>query len=190
MFALGLLVLSLVPPALAFAFPAHSSARPVLATSIFWWTLLVGLAAWMARINYSGYTRADKQTLHLFTVRGRRTLDLGRLDQIRSLSLWGRSSTAHLLRLHTTDGQHATVVADMTVSSFNRKVLAREQKVRNALRPHANLADARAKYWLEAGPRPPRAESRGHFVRMLGLFLLGIFGLFLVLVVYLAFALH
>jgi uncharacterized protein (TIGR03083 family) len=164
MLALGLLVLSLVPPALAFAVPAHSSARVVLATGIFWWTLPLAIAAWMARVNYSVYSRVDGTTLRLLTVGGRRTLDLQRLDRIRSLSMWGQYADAHLLRLHTADGEHATIVADMTLASLNRQNVERERKVRDALRP-ARRAGRRARPVVARCRAAPAASGNSPSLR-------------------------
>jgi hypothetical protein len=78
----------------------------------------------------------------------------------------------------------------MTLSSLNRKNFERERKVREALRPHAHLADERGRWWLGAGPRPPRAATVSHFLAMLGLYLIALIGLLVVLVAYLAVALH
>jgi hypothetical protein len=101
MLPFALLVAAVAVPAAAFAFPAHSTGRVVLATGVFYWSLLLVGLAWMAQMNYSLYTRVDGSML--------RVLDLRRLDRMRSFSMWGQFGGAHTLRLHTGDGQHADV---------------------------------------------------------------------------------
>jgi hypothetical protein len=159
MLPFALLVAAVAVPAAAFAFPAHSTGRVVLATGVFYWSLLLVGLAWMARMNYSLYTHVDGSMLRVLTVGGRRLLDLRRLDRMRSFSMWGQFGSAHTLRLHTGDGQHADV------------------------------ADERGRWWLGIGPRPSRLVSARHLVAMLGLYFLGILALLVVLVGYLAAAL-
>ena len=190
MLPLGLLFTGAVVPALAFAFPVHSSARTVLATGIVWWALPFWGAAWLAWVDYSFYSRVDGEQLRVFTVRGRRMLELSRLDRIRSFSLWGQFGGAHALRLHTSDGQHAMVVASMALAGLNRRNLSREQKLRQALAAHAELADARARWWLGAGPRRPRLATARHFLAMLALYVLTVIAVLVALVAYFAVALH
>lgn len=184
MLPLGLVVVALAVPGAAFAFPAHSAARTVLAIGVFYWTPVALLAAWMAGVRYALYTRVDGTLLHLLTIGGRRTIDVTALDRIRSFSLWGSFGGAHTLRLHTRDGEHAMVIADMTLASLNRKNFVREGRVRAALRPYADLADPRARWWLGAGPRPPRFASALHLVAKVLLFWLCCITLLVVLVVY------
>lgn len=184
-----LVLVGLAVPALAFAFPADSTARSVLATGIFWWTLpSIGLA-WLAWVNYSLYTRVDGRVVRLFTLRGRRALDLDDLDRIRSLSMWGQFGGTHTLRLHTRDGNHAMVVASMPLAGLNRGNLSREQQLRAALAQHADLADARGRWWLGAGPRPSRWASARHLAAMLALYVVVIVVTLVALVSYLVVAL-
>ena len=190
MLPLGLLLAAVAVPAAAFAFPAHSTARTVLAMGIFYWTLLLSGLAWMAWVNYSLYTRIDGPILRTVGVGGRRALDLRRLQRMRSFSMWGQFGGAHTLRLHTDDGQQAMVVASMPLAGLNRKNLQRERDLRAALREHADVADERARWWLGAGPRPPRLASARHVMAMLLLYALGVVALLVVLVAYLAAALY
>lgn len=190
MLALGLALLGVAAPVLAFAFPVHSDARAVFATSIFWWALPCLGLAWLAGVNYSVYSRLDGPVLKVVTVGGRRALDLRRLDRIRSFSMWGQFGGAHTLRLRTTDGQHAIVVASMPLAVLNRNNLLREQRLRAALAQHGDVADPRARWWLRVGPRPPRLASARHAVAMLALYIFAIVVVLIALVAYLAVALH
>jgi hypothetical protein len=108
----------LAVPSAAFACPPHSAARTVFAIGVFYWTPVVLLAAWMAKVQYALHARLDGSTLRVVTIRGRRTIDLTLLDRIRSFSMWGSYGGAHTLRLHTRDGQHAMVIAEMTLASL------------------------------------------------------------------------
>lgn len=184
------LVVALAMPAAAFACPPHSTARTVLAIGVFYWTPLVLMAAWMAAVNYALRTRVAGSSVQLLTLRGRMTVDLASLDRVRSFSMWGSYGDTHTLRLHTRDGRHAMVIADMTLASLNRRNLAREGQVRAALRPYAELADARARWWLGAGPRPPRLSSALHVAGRMLLFGLGCIALLVVLVAYVSAALY
>lgn len=148
------------------------------------------VVAWMAKVNYAVMTRVEGATFRLLTVGGRRTIDLTTVDRIRSFSLWGSYGGAHTLRLHTQDGGHGMVIAEMTLASLNRKNLERERQVRAALVPYADLADSRAPWWLRVGPRPPRLAGARHILAMMALFVLGCVGLLVVLVAYLAAALY
>lgn len=186
----ALVVAALAVPAAAFACPPHSAGRTVLAIGVFYWTPLVLLAAWMAEVNYALHTDVDGALLRLRTIRGRVTIDVAQLDRIRSFSMWGSYGSTHTLRLHTRDGRRAMVIADMTLASLNRKNFAREGRVREVLRPCAELADARARWWLGAGPRPPRLAGALHVVARMLLFWLGCIALLVVLVVYITAALY
>lgn len=190
MLPFGLLAAALAVPAAAFAFPPHSSARTVLAIGVFYWTPLVLLAAWMAKVQYALHTRVDGTSLHLLTIAGRRTIDVTSLDRIRSFSMWGSYGGTHTLRLHTRDGRHAMVIADMTLASLNRKNFAREGQVRAVLQPYADLADPRARWWLGVGPRPPRLSSALHIVAKMLLFWLCCIALLVALVAYISVALY
>jgi hypothetical protein len=190
MLPFGLVVAALAAPAAALAFPPHSTPRTVLAITVFFWTPLVLVAAWMAKVNYALHTRVDGTSLQLLTIGARRTIDVTSLDRIRSFSLWGSYAGTHTLRLHTRDGRHALVIADMTLASLNRKNFAREGHVREALRHYAELADPRARWWLGAGPRPPRLASARHVVAMMLLFGLSCIGLLVALVAYITVALY
>jgi len=186
----ALLLVGLVVPAAAFAFPPHSSGRHALATGIVWWWLLFVGLAWVAVVNYALYTRVDGSLLRVVTLRGRRTLDLQQLERIRSLSMWGQFGGAHALRLYTRDGQHVMVIASMPLAAMNRKNLVREQQLRETLAAHAQLADERGRWWLGAGPRPPRLASARHILAMMALYAVAVVLLLVVLVAYLAVALY
>jgi hypothetical protein len=190
MLPIALLLVGMAVPAAAFAFPSHSGTRHVLATGIFWWWLLFLGLAWVALVNYSLYARVDGSVLRLFTIRGRRVLDLQKLVRIRSFSLWGQFGGAHALRLYTSDGQHAMVIASMPLAAMNRSNVVREQKLRETLSAHAELADERGRWWLGAGPRPPRMASARHILAMMALYAVAIVLLLVVLVAYLAAALY
>ena len=189
MLPVALLLVGVAVPVVAFAFPPHSTGRHVLATGVFWWTLLFLGLAWVAAVNYSLYTRVDGSELRVLTMRGRRTFDLRQLERIRSLSMWGQFGSTHVLRLHMRDGQHAMVVASMPLAALNRGNFVREQQLREALAQHADLADPRGRWWLGAGPRPPRLASARHVTAMLALYAVAVVVLLVVLVAYLAAAL-
>ena len=190
MLPLGLVLAALAVPAAAFACPPHSAVRTVLAIGVFYWTPIVLMTAWMARVNYALHTRVDGTALKLLTLRGRMTVDLTTLDRVRSFSMWGSYGGTHTLRLHSRDGRHVMVIADMTLASLNRKNFAREGQVRVALRPYADLADPRARWWLGAGPRPPRLSSALRVVGRMLLFWLCCIALLVALVAYISVALY
>ena len=189
MLSVVLLVVGLAVPAAAFAFPPHSSARHVLATGVFWWWLVFLGLAWVALVNYSVYSRVDGSQLRVLTLRGRRSIDLNQLERIRSFSMWGQFGGAHALRLYTRDGQHVMVIASMPLAAMNRSNVVREQNLRETLAAHADLADARGRWWLGAGPRPPRLASARHLLAMMALYAVAVVLLLVVLVAYLAVAL-
>ena len=190
MLPVALLLVGIAVPAAAFAFPPHSSTRHVLATGIFWWWLLFLGLAWVALVNYSLHSRVEGPLLRVFTLRGRRRIDLRQLERIRSFSMWGQFGGAHALRLYTHDGQHVMVIASMPLAAMNRSNFVREQKLREALAAHAELADERGRWWLGAGPHPPRLGSARHIVAMMALYAVAIVLLLVVLVAYLAAALY
>jgi hypothetical protein len=190
MLPFGLVLAALAVPGVALVFPPHSTARTVLAIAVFFWTPLVLVSAWMAKVNYALHTRVDGQVLRLRTVGGRRTIDVTSLDRIRSFSLWGSYGGAHALRLHTRDGRHAMVIGDMTFASLNPSNFAREGHVRAALRPYADLADPRGRWWLGVGPRPLRLASARHIAAMMIAFGLCCVGLLIVFVAYITVALY
>ena len=190
MLPVGLVLAALAVPAAAFACPPHSTVRTVVAIGVFYWTPLALVAAWMAKVNYALHTRVDENSLQILTLRGRMTIDLPSLDLIRSFSMWGSYGGTHTLRLHSRDGMHAMVIADMTLASLNRQNFAREGQVRAALRPYADLADPRARWWLGVGPRPPRLSSALHVVGRVLLFWLCCIALLVALVVYITAALY
>lgn len=190
MLPFGLIVAALAVPAAAFACAPHSTARTVFAIGVFYWTPLLLMSAWMAKVNYALHTRVEGSSLQLLTIGGRRTIDVTMLDRIRSLSMWGSYGGTHTLRLHTRDGKHAMVIADMTLASLNRKNFAREGQVRALLRPYAELADPRARWWLGAGPRPPRLASARHVVAMGLMFAVCCVVLLVVFVAYISLALY
>ena len=189
MLPVALVLAALAVPAAALACPPHSTVRTVLAIGVFYWTPLALVAAWMAKVNYALHTRVDATSLQLLTLRGRMTIDLPALDRVRSFSMWGAYGGTHTLRLHSRDGTHAMVVADMTLASLNRKNFAREGHVRAALRPYADLADARARLWWGVGPRPPRLSSALHVVGRMLLFWLCCIALLVAFVAYITAAL-
>lgn len=182
-------VVGAAAPAVAFVFPLHSSARTVLATSIFWWALPCFGLAWLAAVNYSFSSRIEGSLLTVATVGGRRVIDLRQLDRIRSFSMWGQFGGTHTLRLHARDGQHAMVVASMPLASFNRSNVLRQQRLRDALAEHGELADARGRWWLGLGPRPSRWAGARHVAAMLTVYVVAVVALLVALVGYLAVAL-
>jgi hypothetical protein len=157
-------------PALCFAFAPHSTGRVVLAWSAFYWTPLALGLAWLAWTNYAFTSALDGDTLSVFTLRGRIRIDLQRIESMRSLSLWGQYGAAHAFRLRTYDGQRATVLVASRLTSLNRRNVARAQQLRDALAVHADVADARGRSWLGAGPAPSRLVAARHVLAMMALY--------------------
>ena len=164
MAVLVLLLAAIAPPAFAFAAPEHSTARAVLAWSAFYWLPVVIGVTWLVATNYAMSITVEGENLRLRTLRGRRVLDLRRLDRMRSLSLWGQYGPSHAFRLHTDDGEHAIVFLAGQLTSLNRRNVERAHRVRDALAPYADLADPRGRYWLGVGPRPSRVATAQHVI--------------------------
>lgn len=185
MLALVLVAVAWAVPLAAYAFPAHSEVRHVLAFTVFYWTLpllAVALAAW---VNYSISTRVERDALRVLTIRGRGSFDLRRMTHMSSFSMWGYGST-RALRLFGADGRRVMVVLGGPLTSFNRTNLQRSRDLHAALTPYADRADARGQWWLGAGPRPDRGSSALHIVRVSALYAVGVVVALVVFVAYLA----